>query len=80
MASALEPLDRAEHADRGRDHAVAVEERGAGDHEERDPADRSALAAHAALGHEREEREDAALAVVVRAHDEARGTSRSRRA
>ena len=65
----LQPLDRREHRDRGGDQPVAVEQRQAGD---REPDDR--LAQGAALGsrprRQRAERQHAALAPVVRAHDQ----------
>ena len=64
-----DPFDRGEHADRGRDHPVAVEQRRACDDEERDEADGSTATAHA-LRREGEEGEDAALALVVGAHHE----------
>jgi hypothetical protein len=65
----LEPLDRAQDGDRGRDDAVAVEEGGADDPDRRQ--DRAASLAGRTAGDEREEGEDAALAPVVRLHDDA---------
>ena len=59
-ATSLRP-STAEHRDRGRDHGIAEEERGAGDAEPEQQG-------HAAAGHalaQRHQGEDAALAVVV---------------
>jgi hypothetical protein len=63
----LEALEGAQDRDGGRDHAVAEEERGAGDHEERDDAD---TRLRVAAREEREEREDPPFTAVVGAHDE----------
>ena len=60
-------LDRRQDGDSGRDHAVAVEQRRA-----RDPDHQQRLArprAHDLLQRQREQRHDAALALVVGAHD-----------
>ena len=65
----LEPLDRAEHRDGRRDHAVAVEQRGAEDAQQHQRASARAPA-WLARRQQRGQREDAALAVVVGAHDE----------
>ena len=66
----VEALDRAEHRDGRRDHAVAVEQRRA-EQAERDRASPRLFAlAHRRLRDERQQREDAALAVVVGAHHE----------
>ena len=62
---ALMPFERAQHRDRRRDRAVAVEQRRA-ENADRDDAD--ALAVLDA--EERHQRENAALAVVVGAHDD----------
>ena len=65
----LEPLDRGEHRDRRRDHRVAEEHRGTEDAEPDQPPAQPPLAFGPA-GDQRSEREDAALAVVVRTHDQ----------
>ena len=59
----LEPLGRAQHRDRRRDDAVAVEEGGA---EQAEPDQRAAALL---LAQERDEGEDATFAVVVQPHD-----------
>ena len=64
-----EALDRAEHGDRRRDHAVAVEHRRAEDAEPDQPPAQPRAVLDAAR-HERRQREDAALAAVVGAHDQ----------
>ncbi len=65
----LDALDRGEHGDRGRDHAVAVEQRDA-----EEPGDDQRRLHPRALqpgaADERDEGHDAALALVVRPHDE----------
>ena len=62
----LEPLDRAEHRDGRRDHAVAVEKRGAEDaHQDEDRPSRSISRSRR---QQRGQGEDAAFALVVRAH------------
>ena len=68
----LEALDRRQHRDRRRDHAVAVEQRGAeqAEQHERPMCARPDLAAV----EQRQQGQDAALAVVVGPHDEERGT------
>ena len=63
-------LDRREHRDRRRDHAVAEEERGAEDAERRQRELRPAPARNAAAPDQRDQRQDPALAVVVGAHHE----------
>ena len=65
----LETLDRGEHRDRGREHAVAVEQRRAEQPEQRQPG---GVARRVARHRERHQRQDAALAAVVRAQHEAR--------
>jgi hypothetical protein len=66
----VQALDRAQDRDGGRDHAVAIEQRRA---EEPDAAEDRALRREPLAPREqRQERQDAALAVVVRAHDERR--------
>ena len=67
MRRHAEPFHRAQHRDGGRDHAVAVQERGA---EESDGDERAVACAAHLRAHERDEREDAALAAVVGAHHE----------
>jgi hypothetical protein len=63
-----ETFDRAEHGDRRRDHAVAVEQAGAEQREQdRHGESRAFLLA---MIDERGERQDAAFALVVGAHDE----------
>ena len=62
----LQPFDRRQHRDRRRDDRVAVEQRGAGHAEQRHRED---VAPHDALK-QRHQRERAALAVVVGAHDQ----------
>ena len=62
----LQALDRREHRDRRRDDRVAVEQRGADHAEQRDRED---VVPHDAL-EQRHQRERAALAVVVGAHDQ----------
>ena len=52
----LQALDSAQHGDGGRDHAVAVEHRGAENAE--------------TAGHERSQRENASFTTVVRTHDQ----------
>ena len=66
----LQALDRAEHRDRRRDHAVAVEQRGAEDAEQRCSTRRSRAVVHRCVRRQRDQRQDAAFAVVVGAHDE----------
>jgi len=67
----LEALDRAQHGDRRRDHAVAVEQRRADQ-----PDDQQGRAPTSARRvpdvEQREHGDDAALAVVVRPHDQDR--------
>ena len=64
----VDPLDRAEHGDRRRDHPVAVEQRRAEDAEQHQQPTASALGAR--MGSERGQRENASLALVVGAqHD-----------
>ncbi len=65
----LEALDRREDRDRRGDHAVAVEERGT-EHAEGDERRRARRRVSPGALHERAQRHDPALAVVVRAHDE----------
>jgi hypothetical protein len=62
----LQALDRREHGDRRRDDRVAVEQGGAGHSQQRH---REHVVTHRAL-QERHQRERAALAVVVGAHDQ----------
>ncbi len=64
-----EAFDGAEHRDRRRDHAVAVEHRRAEDAEADQPPAHLRAVLEAAR-HERRQREDAALAAVVGAHDQ----------
>ena len=66
----LEPLDRAEDGDRRRDHAVAVEQRGAEDAEQRRAPTSAARRPFAGGREQRGQREDAAFALVVGAHDD----------
>ena len=63
----FEPFDRAEHGDRRRDHAVAVEQRRA-EHAEQHQHRAAAPAPSGRGGHQRGQREDAAFALVVGAH------------
>jgi hypothetical protein len=65
----LEPLDRAQHRDRGRDHSVAIEQAGA-EHTERDLRGSAPRASSSPWIEQREQRQDPALAVVVRPHDQ----------
>ena len=70
-----EAFDRAQHRDRRRDHAVAVEQRRA----EQSDRDERAVRRFAALrSDERDQRQDAALALVVGAHDEEQVLDRDR--
>ena len=64
----LQALDGAEHADRGCNHAVAVEQRSAEDAERNQHGRRLARRRFSRRGHQRGEREDAAFALVVGAH------------
>jgi hypothetical protein len=65
----LEPLHGREHRDRRRDDAVSVQQRGAQDAEENDDRELGAIG-NPIGAHKREEREDAALALVVGAQDD----------
>ena len=65
----FDPLDRREHRDRRRDHAVAVEQRGAED-AERDEHDLRGAALEPDVPDQRDQGHDPALALVVGAHDE----------
>ncbi len=65
----LQSLDRAQHRDRRRDHAVAIEERRADQAGGQDEPV-SAAAPAGAAERERGQRENAALAPVVGAHDD----------
>jgi len=62
-------LDRAEHRDRRRDHAVAEEDRGAEDAEKEQPPAQIRPVAHRLRG-EREHRDQAAFPVVVGTQDQ----------
>ena len=64
----LQTFDRAQHRDRRRDQRVAVEQRRA-EHAERHRAARPGLGRAEALLDERDQRKDAAFAVIVGAHD-----------
>ena len=64
----VETLDRGEHRNRGRDHPVAVEHRRAENAQTHQPPSRAALAQ--AARNQRGQRHDAALAVIVCAHDQ----------
>jgi hypothetical protein len=68
-----EPLDGAEHRDRRRDHAVAVQQRRADDRQERHAGDPSFARRMRAepIRNNCQQGEDAPLAMVVGAHDEA---------
>ena len=66
----LDALDRRQHRDRRRDHAVAVEQRGAEEAERDQRRLRAAAAERRSRGSGAIEGHDAALAVVVGAHDE----------
>jgi hypothetical protein len=67
----LEALDGAEHGDGRRDDAVAVEQRGAEEHHAAiQPMRPLGLGDAARLGHQGEQRHDAALTLVVGPHDE----------
>jgi hypothetical protein len=66
----LEALDRAQHRDRRGDHALAAQERRTEQRHERHRADAHTVRRAQPLGHQREQREDPALAAVVRAHHE----------
>ena len=65
----LHAFDRAQHRDGRRDQRVAIEQRRA-EHAERDRAARPGFGGAEALLHQRDQREDAAFAVVVGAHDD----------
>ena len=65
----LEPLDRAQHRDRGRDDAVAVEQRGADKPRGHDPQI-ALLGAVARAQHQRGQSQQPALAAVIRTHDD----------
>jgi hypothetical protein len=65
----LEPFDRRQDRDRRRDHAVAVEQRGAEDAERHEQRLRRPAPCRLSLD-QRDQRHDPALAVVVGAHDE----------
>ena len=65
----LDALDRGQHRDRGGDHAVAEEQRGAEEAQRGQRHDgATTLRASAPTPQQRDERHDAALAVVVGAH------------
>ena len=68
-AHRLQALDRRQHRHRRRDHRIAVEQRRREDSEHDDPARPALLAAERAID-ESEQREAAALALVVGAHDD----------
>ena len=65
----FEAFDRAQHADRGRDHPVPVEHRRAEDAEADEPPASSRIIFKTA-GNERGKRQNPALAPVVGAHDQ----------
>ena len=65
----LDALDGAQHRDRGRDRAIAIEQSRADQTDEHHPGVAPA-GPRARWADEREQREDAALAVIVGAHDE----------
>ena len=67
----LQPLDRAQDRNRRRDRAVAVEQGGA-DEADHDHGRAPFVALGAARADQREQRQNAAFAVVVGAHDEDR--------
>ena len=60
----VQPFNRAEHGDRRRDHAVAVQQRRAEDAQQHERG----LAAPGPFGQKRRQREDAPLALVVGPH------------
>jgi hypothetical protein len=66
----VQALRGAQHGDRGRDDAVAEEERGADDHEDRDGADLLRAMERGLVRHQCEKRHDPAFALVVGAHQE----------
>jgi hypothetical protein len=63
-----ETFDRAQHRDGRRDQRITIKQRGA-EYAERDRAARPGFERTESLLHQRHEREDAALAVVVGTHD-----------
>ena len=63
-----QPFDRAEHGDGRRDHRIAIEERRREHAEQHDP--RRPAATLRPARHEREQRQAAAFAIVVGAHDD----------
>jgi hypothetical protein len=65
----LDPLDRAQHRNRWGNRPVAIEQRGA-DESDQDHCRAPSIALRAPRADERKQRQDAALAVVVGAHDE----------
>ncbi|KAG1242640.1 hypothetical protein G6F65_022913 [Rhizopus arrhizus] len=65
----LQAFNRTQHRDRRGDHTVAEEQRGAENAEDADHIGRARPVAQCALG-QRHQRHDAALAVVVGAHDD----------
>ena len=65
----LQPFDGAEHRDRRRDHAVAVEHRRAENAEANEPPAPARVVFESAR-HKRSKRKDAAFPAVVRAHDQ----------
>ena len=65
----LETLDRAQYRDRRRDHAVAVEQRGADQPRHHDPQI-APLAAMRRAQHQRGQRQQAAFAAIIGAHDD----------
>ena len=65
----IDPLQRAENGDRRRDDAVAIDERGA-EQPHADKSRRGAGAAAEPTGDEGHQRQNAAFAVIVRAHHE----------
>jgi hypothetical protein len=64
----LQPFDGTEHCDGRRDHPVAVEQRRAEESHQHQRRPGAALAV--VLGQQRSQRQDAALALVVGAHDD----------
>ena len=75
---ATSAFDRAEHRDRRRDHAVAVEQRGAEDAEQRS-ARSARRRCRSRARQQRGQREDAAFALVVGAHHDRDVLDRDRR-
>ena len=70
LGDEIEALDRRKHGNRGRDDRVAREQRGAGDAEQKDEIGAASDAPSQRRLRQRHQRQNAALAAIVRPHQE----------